>query len=85
MLLKDRGPPLLRFRNVKTPPQKKFCNILPINEKIPKWTPKNFENLSTGHKFYFDWVQKDIMVELKYEFGMDIRKGTLGLGGRSKL
>ena len=82
MLLKDRGPPLLRFRNVKTPPKNFFCNILPINEKIPKWTPKNFENLSTRQKFYFDWVQKDIMVELKYGLGMDIR---IGLGGRSKL
>ena len=31
-------------------------NILPIIEKIQKWTPKNqkFENPSTTHKFYVD-------------------------------
>ena len=33
-----------------------FRDILPIIDKIWKWTPKNqkFENPSTKHKFYFD-------------------------------
>ena len=53
--------PLHKFWNEK---KKKIdvWNILPINEKIPKWRPKNekVKNLKTTLKFYvFTWIDSE--------------------------
>ena len=66
-----RLTPLPKFWKTK----KRFWNILPIIEKIPKWTPKNqkFQNLSTTHEPYFIWAQKILLLELWAMWGSKLK------------
>ena len=68
----DTSSKILKLKDQKSV----FWNILPIIEKIQKWTPKNqnFENLSTTHKFYVDlfWQKRRTNINQQLKFTMQL-------------